>query len=56
LVSYGNNTLNQWRLAAAYVDKILKGTKPACVFRAKLAVDSGMKPATDSDLISAIPI
>jgi hypothetical protein len=28
----------------------------ACVFRAKSATDSGMKSATDSDLISAIPI
>jgi len=27
-----------------------------CVFRAKSAADSGMKSATDSDLISAIPI
>jgi hypothetical protein len=27
-----------------------------CVFRGKSATDSGMKSATDSDLISAIPI
>ena len=27
-----------------------------CVFRAKSAADSGMKSASDSDLISAIPI
>ena len=27
-----------------------------CVFRGKSAIDSGMKSATDSDLISAIPI
>jgi hypothetical protein len=27
-----------------------------CVFRAKSAVDSGTKSATDSDVISAIPI
>jgi len=27
-----------------------------CVFRRKSATDSGMKSATDSDLISAIPI
>jgi hypothetical protein len=27
-----------------------------CVFRGKSATDSGMKPATDSDLIAAIPI
>jgi hypothetical protein len=27
-----------------------------CIFRAKSAGDSGMKSATDSDLISAIPI
>jgi hypothetical protein len=27
-----------------------------CVFRAKSATDSGMKSATDSDVISAIPI
>jgi len=28
----------------------------ACIFRGKSATDSGMKSATDSDLISAIPI
>jgi hypothetical protein len=27
-----------------------------CVFRGKSATDSGIKSATDSDLISAIPI
>jgi hypothetical protein len=29
---------------------------PECVFRGKSATDSGMKSATDSDLISAIPM
>ena len=29
LVSYGNNPLDQFQLAAVYVDKILKGIKPA---------------------------
>jgi len=29
---------------------------PVCVSRGKSATDSGMKSATDSDLISAIPI
>ena len=32
------------------------GLPPECVFRGKSATDSGMKSATDSDLISAIPI
>jgi putative ABC transport system substrate-binding protein len=29
LLSYGNNIVNQWRHAASYVDRILKGEKPA---------------------------
>ena len=29
LISYGPNTVEQFRLAAAYVDRILKGEKPA---------------------------
>ena len=33
-----------------------KNADKACVFRGKSATDSGMKTATDSDLISAIPI
>jgi putative ABC transport system substrate-binding protein len=28
LVSYGPNWLDQWRRAADYIDKILRGTKP----------------------------
>ena len=29
LISYGSNNVEQFRLAAAYVDRILKGEKPA---------------------------
>jgi putative tryptophan/tyrosine transport system substrate-binding protein len=29
LISYGPNTLNQYRMAASFVDKILRGAKPA---------------------------
>jgi len=41
------------RLSAKDIAEIKRST---CVFRAKSATDSGMKSATDSDLISAIPI
>jgi ABC-type uncharacterized transport system substrate-binding protein len=29
LMSYGTNSLDQYRLAASYIDRILKGEKPA---------------------------
>jgi len=35
---------------------LLADIRRVCVFRGKSATDSGMKSATDSDLISAIPI
>jgi hypothetical protein len=49
-------------LYTTYVDQaeILYGIgalpEGRCIFRGKSAGDSGMKSATDSDLISAIPI
>ena len=39
-----------------YLCPLFKTGPFTCVFRGKSATDSGMKSATDSDLISAIPI
>ena len=38
LISYGSNNVEQYRLAAAYVDRILKGAKPG-----DLPVDRAIK-------------
>ena len=29
MISYGPDTVDQWRRAASYVDRVLKGEKPA---------------------------
>jgi putative ABC transport system substrate-binding protein len=42
LLSYGSSTLKNWRLAATYVDKILKGAKP---------VDLPVQQPTEFDLV-----
>jgi hypothetical protein len=45
-----------WLPSVANLAENLAGSGQGCVFRAKSAGDSGMKSATDSDVISAIPI
>ena len=42
LLSYGSSSLKHWRLAATYVDKILKGAKPA---------DLPVEQATEFELV-----
>jgi hypothetical protein len=44
------------RVAVLFFGREPAVRRRACVFRAKSATDSGMKSATDSDLMSAIPI
>src|SRR5260221_7252270 len=53
IVETGNES---WRLKTAPEYRCTPRLAPVCVFRGKSATDSGMTSATDSDLISAIPI
>ena len=48
LISYGIDVVDQWRQAAAYVDRILKGAKPAELpvqLPTKFAMDINLKTA-----------
>ena len=57
LMAYGGpvSYVSAWMRHAQYADDRIFRLY-VCVFRGKSATDSGMKSATDSDLISAIPI
>ena len=51
LISYGIDVVDQWRQAAAYVDRILKGAKPAELpvqLPTKFAMDINLKTAKGS--------
>ena len=55
--AYGEDDADQWlRQTGWRMDDQSGFGWVECVFRGKSATDSGMKSATDSDLISAIPI
>src|SRR4051812_36864676 len=53
---HGTKRRRAWRKMHIGVDADTGRILAACVFRAKSAGDSGMKSATDSDVISALPI
>jgi putative tryptophan/tyrosine transport system substrate-binding protein len=56
LISYGPSLLDQYRLAAGYVDRILKGTKPADLpVQAPIAYDMALNLKTAKALGLTIP-
>ena len=56
LISYGQSTIEPYRLAAGYVDRILKGEKPADLpVQARTKIDLVINRKTSKELELTIP-